>query len=616
MTTSTSPDAATDAAADVLPVRRPRRVARLAAVLVVGLAAVVAISGAGLAAWDAGYDARILPGVHVGSVDVSGLDRATAAQVLASAYGFGQGRLILRAPDGDIAIPYSDFARRPDVGAMVDEAMHAGRDATVAERALGEVGQALRGTTLEPRLSFDEAALTASITTALRALERPPVDAMIANRLDGLVTWRARSGQVIDAGPVVAAAVDAAARVDAPAEIVIPVEATAVPPGTGDTAVAIAKVLAQRLIRDVAVTYGGKTWTIKAATVRKWVGFEKAADGSVRPTVDSTGISKVLGGVAKAILRKPVSASFLLGTSGKPVGTVAGRNGRQLDVDATVAGIVTELLQRGGGGLPRPVAAVAEVVAPALTTAQARQSAPLMARLGTWTTWFPISDRNYFGANIWRPALIINGTVLAPGQTFEWWRAVGPITAARGFGPGGVIRGDHTEPTGALGGGMCSSSTTLFNAALRAGLQMGARSNHTYYINRYPLGLDATVSIMGGGRQTMSFTNDTGHAILIRGIRIGGTYGRGYVRYEIWGTPDGRTVSLSAPAVSNVLHAVTNTFTVTTLRHGVRNQTEYPSNGMDVSVTRVVRDASGHVIHSETYRSHYALWNGRIEVGL
>ena len=43
---------------------------------------------------------------------------------------------------------------------------------------------------------------------------------------------------------------------------------------------------------------------------------------------------------------------------------------------------------------------------------------------------------------------------------------------------------------------MCSSSTTLFNAALRAGLQMGARSNHKYYINRYPLGLDATVSKM------------------------------------------------------------------------------------------------------------------------
>ena len=64
---------------------------------------------------------------------------------------------------------------------------------------------------------------------------------------------------------------------------------------------------------------------------------------------------------------------------------------------------------------------------------------------------------------------------------------------------------------------MCSSSTTLFNAAMRAGLQMGARSNHKYYIPRYPLGLDATVSKMaGGGGQTMSFTNDMKHPIVIR----------------------------------------------------------------------------------------------------
>ena len=35
-----------------------------------------------------------------------------------------------------------------------------------------------------------------------------------------------------------------------------------------------------------------------------------------------------------------------------------------------------------------------------------------MTRLGTWKTWFPVSERNYFGANIWLPAQIIDGTVL------------------------------------------------------------------------------------------------------------------------------------------------------------------------------------------------------------
>ena len=78
-----------------------------------------------------------------------------------------------------------------------------------------------------------------------------------------------------------------------------------------------------------------------------------------------------------------------------------------------------------------------------------------MTQLGAWKTWFPISDHNFFGANIWQPAKFIDGTVLAPGQTFEWWSAIGPVTRARGFGLGGFIAGDHTEPTGAMGGGMC-----------------------------------------------------------------------------------------------------------------------------------------------------------------
>ena len=172
---------------------------------------------------------------------------------------------------------------------------------------------------------------------------------------------------------------------------------------------------------------------------------------------------------------------------------------------------MAELAARAGGSTPANIKVMTTPVAPKLGTDEAAAKAPVMSLLGSWKTWFPISDRNYFGANIWVPAKLINGTVLKPGQRFDWWNAIWPVTPARGFGPGGIIRSDHTDPTGALGGGMCSSSTTLFNAAMRAGLDMGARYNHRYYISRYPLGLDATVLIVGGSRQTMSFRNDMKH---------------------------------------------------------------------------------------------------------
>jgi vancomycin resistance protein YoaR len=613
-------DPAADEAADEAPPvpdsrSRRRTVLLVLLALLVPALLVGAIAG-GLLAWDGGYAARVLPGVHVGEADLSGLDRTAASAAIGAAYPYQDGRVVLRTPDGEITIPYADFGRRPDIDALVDEAMASGRAGGLLDRTVAQIRQAMDGAVIEPRAVFDEAALTAAVTAALRPLERDPVDASIAMGSEGPVTTPAREGRSVDPGPVATAAVAGVTGADAPPEVVLDVETVPIAPAIDDEAVAIAQVRAQRMIDDVRVKFGKKTWTIKAETVRDWIRFEEQTHGSVSPVADASAASSMLGAATNAVARKPVDAIFLKNRRGKAIGVVASREGRALDVDATVARIAAEIEARGTGNPSADVAVAVAKVLPKLTTEEARKVAPLMVKLGSWTTWFPISERNYFGANIWRPAQMINGTVLGPGETFDWWRAIWPVTPARGFGPGGVIRADHTDPTGALGGGMCSSSTTLFNAALRAGLQMGARSNHKYYINRYPLGLDATVSIMGGGRQTMSFTNDTGHSIVIRAFKIRGSGGRGKVRYEIWGAPDGRRVEISRPSVSNVLKATTNVVPVTTLRHGVREQVEYPSNGMDVLVTRVVRNAKGRVIHRDAYRTHYVLWNGRIEVGV
>ena len=98
---------------------------------------------------------------------------------------------------------------------------------------------------------------------------------------------------------------------------------------------------------------------------------------------------------------------------------------------------------------------------------------------------------------------------------------------------------------------------------------MGARSNDKYYITRYPLGLDATVSITGGGRQTMKLPqrHQGDHLHPGRRIRSGGV---GWVRYEIWGIPDGRTVRLAGGGVSKVCEATTKTVKRSTPPKGVK----------------------------------------------
>lgn len=594
---------------------RGRAWPRFVMAFVAGVILCLALGAAALYAWDASYEGRVLPGVRVGAVELSGLDRSAAAAALSAAFdAVDDGRIVLRTDAGEAAVSFSAFSRRVDVDAMVDAALRTGRNGTVVERAIGEVRLALRGESLAPAVVFDEAALEAAISRSLARFERRPIDSRIWIDGEGIHRTLARPGRTIDAGGAVIAAREAVGRLDAPREIVLTVPTTTVPPTRGDEAALAAQKAAERMVADLALTDGEQRWAIRARMIRSWLRMGVGPDGEPWPTVDAVAIAASFNKITKDVKQPAVSARYLKTRAGRIVGVVAGRNGTKLDAAATAAAIAAALDTRARGSSVPPVEVVLAKVEPKLTTAEALKHGPQMVRLGGWRTYFPISDRNYWGANIWRPAEIIDGMVLMPGQRFEWWSAIGPVSPATGYGPGGFIAGNRTEPTGALGGGMCSSSTTLFNAALRAGLDMGARSNHRYYIDRYPLGLDATVSKTRNGVQTMSFTNDMRHPIVIRTFRTRAG-GRGWVRYEIWGVPDGRTVSLSKPAVSNVRQATTKTVFVSTLPKGRREQVEYPSNGMTVSVTRVVRTSGGRVLHRDTYRTNYALWHGIVNVG-
>ena len=292
--------------------------------------------------------------------------------------------------------------------------------------------------------------------------------------------------------------------------------------------------------------------------------------------MDTAPLTGVVEALAKKIDRDPVNATFVT-ISGLVTEIIPSKDGYKVDVAGD------RRPDPGAPGGPRTVGAetaeivpVMAVTAPALTTAQAEAAAPLMVKISEWQTYFPIGEKNGFGANIWIPALEIDGYVVGPHETFDFWDAIGPVTRARGYRDGGAIINGRTEPQGALAGGICSCSTTLFNAALRAGFEMGARRNHYYYIDRYPLGLDATVFISASGSvQTMSWTNDTDYPVLIRGYKIK-EGNRGYVKFELYSVPTGRTWSIGAPTVKNVRPASDSTQLTSTLRAGTSQANRVP----------------------------------------
>ena len=603
----------------IAAVGRPSPRKRFAVAFVLGLVGAMLIGVGALYAYDQQYVGRVLPGVSVGSVDLSGMDPAAATASLSEAFASAtQGEVVLNGPDGPISIPYEAFGRRVNVEAMVAQAMSVGRAGNPIERAIADVRTAVRGMTLIPAITYESDALTDEVTRALARLRIDPTDAdVLVTEAGAFDLVPGRNGRVADPAVPLAAVASAAGELDAPARIETDVPVTVLEPEITTREAIAAMDAAERVVQPITLRVKGveEPPILRASRMRTWTTFSATPDGGLTSTIDTTELPALLERWAVDIDKPPVNASYTT-SGGSITGVTPSRTGYRLDIPATVTKIQAMLAVRQDA--PRILTALAPVLQrtePALTTSAAEAARSKMRKVSQWTTYFPVSEKNGFGANIWIPARLIDGYVVAPGATFDFWDAVGPVTREKGYKDGGAIINGKTEPQGALAGGICSCSTTLFNAALRAGYEMGDRRNHFYYIDRYPLGLDATVFISASGsRQTMSFTNDTSYPILIRGYgwREGGS---GYVKFELYSVPTGRTVNIQTGSRQNIRRASDSVQMTSSLAPGVRKRIEYPVDGFQVTAVRTVRDKNGTVIHSDTYYSNYARITGIVLVG-
>jgi vancomycin resistance protein YoaR len=344
---------AVDPAVDSVPIRRRRgrRIVLAVVGLLVLLAITAGVASAGLYAWDAGYEGRVLPGVSVGGVDLSGMDRDAAAAAIGARYPYEQGQVVVETPDGDVTIPFAEVGRRPDVDAVVDAALGQGRQGSLIERAIGEIRLVLDGSTVpDPGVTLDEAALTTKVEAAVAALHRYPTSATITMRAKGIDITRARTGREADAAPVIEQALAAARDPSTTGDVVIPVRTTTTRPRVEDAAVFDARDQAVRMAKPIKIATKSKTWKIKAAEVRSWLRFVPAVGGTFTVEIDESQIPANLKKAAKAVKRPAKSAQYLVSRSGKVVGVVASSVGRRIDRKGTTAAVIAELQARAGGG--------------------------------------------------------------------------------------------------------------------------------------------------------------------------------------------------------------------------------------------------------------------------
>jgi vancomycin resistance protein YoaR len=238
----------------------------------------------------------------------------------------------------------------------------------------------------------------------------------------------------------------------------------------------------------------------------------------------------ILAEIAQGVNSAPVDARITL-VKGIPTTLFEGIPGIKLNMDKSAKSILDGIIHR------RPVIdLIVDYVEPGLTLAKFKKL-EIEELLAEGESDFAGSSSSRMH-NIRVAAAKYSGLLIPPDETFSFNELLGDVNAKAGYLPELVIKNKRIIPE--YGGGICQVSSTLYKAALSAGLGIVERRSHSVTIRYYsPQGLDATIY---PGIVDLKFKNDTDEYILIQS-EIEGTK----LKFEIYGKNDGREVTIDGP---------------------------------------------------------------------
>lgn len=217
---------------------------------------------------------------------------------------------------------------------------------------------------------------------------------------------------------------------------------------------------------------------------------------------------------------------------------IEGSSGVEVNVEKSLA-VIEDYVKNNWDGADASIDLVAEVVEPEGTK---EELAKVKDLLGSYTTNYSTSSAARC-TNISVAAGKINGTVLYPGEEFSVGQTIGPLTAAGGYELAGAYENGQTVQS--YGGGVCQVSTTLYNAVLKAELEVTQRSNHSMIVTYVKPSMDAAIA---GDYKDLKFVNNLEAPIYIEGYTVGKD-----LYFNIYGQetrPSNRKVTYESEVVS------------------------------------------------------------------
>ncbi|MEU2236013.1 VanW family protein [Streptomyces vietnamensis] len=569
------PSSRTDLAPTPREGRRPRL--RTAAIAT----GVVAVAAGGL--YVTGLVATgddISAGTRVDGVDIGGMSRAeAAARLTAEAPASWKAPIPVRVGDGSTTVDPAAAGLTVDVAKTADLAADPSRDPfTVIGRLFSPGERQIR-----PVLAYDEAKTKAAVADLAKQNDRTVREGSVAFREGRAVATQPVTGRKLDTGQAAETLRAAYPAATGAAAVTLPVSVTEPKLPAGEVNRFLDTYAKPAVSGPVTLTAGDQRLRISPATLGDHLTV-KNDKGRLTAFLDEEALLRDpdVARPLAALTGAPVEASLGV-QNGKVVVESEGRQGHEVTAKALGDAVRPLLTRSGDTARTAPVAT--RITEPELSSGS-------LARLGiteqmsTFTVNFPTAP--YRTTNIGRAAELINGSLVQPGEVWSFNKTVGERTPDNGFVDGTMILDGSYRS--APGGGVSAMATTVYNAMFFAGVQPVEHGAHSFYIERYPAGREATVA---WGQLDLKFRNDTGKPIYIKASATDHS-----VTVSFLGTKKYDSVEAVAGPRTNITQPVKREGT------GEACVPQPPLEGFDTTVDRVFKN-NGVEVKRETYKTHY-----------
>ncbi|WUN21070.1 VanW family protein [Streptomyces phaeochromogenes] len=517
-------------------------------------------------------------GTRVSGVDIGGLSRSQAQEKLDSSLGGAWSEPVkVRLGDSDGTVRVS--------GISLDSEETVARAAQVGSAPFTVIGRLFTSDDreVEPVIRVDEAKARGSLAEEAKTYDQ--------KAREGDVTFHA--GEPVPTQPVTGRSLDVNGAVEELASAVpgpgkepvrLPVRTTEPDVGAAEVNRAMKEFATPAMSAPVTLTVGGREIEISAATLGKHLTMKQDGDKRLTPVLDGKGLLADPAVESPLALATDEAVNAKLRLDGGRVAVASdGKTGQEVTAQALHKAVLPLLTKTGAA---RTGVVATEDVQPKLTRDNVGRLG-IKEQMSTFTVNFEPAP--YRVTNIGRAAELINGSVVLPDETWSFNRTVGERTEANGFVEGIIINNDQFEK--AAGGGVSAVATTTFNAVFFAGVKPVEYGAHSFYIERYPEGREATVA---WGSLDLKFRNDSGNAIYID-ARATDTS----VTITFLGTKKYDEIESVKGPRTNVKEPAT--------REGASGEKcvpQTPLEGFNVAVDRVFKDG-GKEVKRETFKTRY-----------